>query len=123
VHEVLQLLRGKSATLGIATGNLEEIGKLKLKHAGVLNYFDVYGWSDEHERRTDVFRAAVDLMRAATHSQAAICVLGDTPADVAAAHANGLPIIALATGVYSRLQLLETNPDLCLDSLEQLFDL
>jgi phosphoglycolate phosphatase-like HAD superfamily hydrolase len=51
---------------------------------------------------------------------AKICVVGDTPADVLAARANRLPIIAVATGVYSREQLLMEEPDLCLGSFEEL---
>jgi phosphoglycolate phosphatase-like HAD superfamily hydrolase len=121
VREVLEHLRGKGATLGIATGNLRQIGELKLKRAGVLGYFDVGGWSDEYENRVDVFGGAVNLMRVATHQDATICVLGDTPADVLAAHAHGLPVIALCTGVYSQQQLLEAKPDLCLQSFEELF--
>jgi phosphoglycolate phosphatase-like HAD superfamily hydrolase len=121
VRQVLEHLRARDAVLGIATGNLREIGQLKLRRAGLLDYFEVGGWSDDYEHRSDVFRGAIALIRAATHSDAAICVLGDTPADVLAAHANGLPVIALCTGVYSRQQLLETEPDLCLESFAELF--
>ena len=121
VQQVLEHLRAKGAVLGIATGNLREIGQLKLKRAGLLDYFKVGGWSDEYEQRADVFRSAIELMRAATFPGAAICLLGDTPADVLAAHQNALPVIALCTGVYSPQQLLETQPELCLESFAELF--
>jgi phosphoglycolate phosphatase len=121
VHEVLAHLRARGAILGIATGNLEEIGKLKLKAAGLLDYFSIGGWSDRYEYRADVFGGAIELMRAATHPGAAMCVLGDTPADVLAAHVNDLPVIALCSGVYSHEQLMKTKPDLCLQSFEELF--
>jgi phosphoglycolate phosphatase len=120
VSEVLQHLRSKGATLGIATGNLREIGRLKLQRAGVLDYFSVGGWSDAYEYRKDVFGAAVSLMRAATHPAVKICVVGDTPADIIAAQSNSLPIIAVATGVYSFEELILHKPDLCLRSLEEL---
>lgn len=120
VKEVLEHLQRKGAVLGIATGNLREIGVLKLKRAGLLYYFTVGGWSDDYETRSDVFRHALKLIRGASKEAASICVVGDTPADVLAAHANGLPVIAVATGVYSRKQLLKTQPELCLGSLEEL---
>ena len=120
VHEVLQRLRARGAVLGVATGNLREIGRLKLQHAGLLDYFSVGGWSDGFEDRAAVFAAAVDLMREATRGDAAVCVVGDTPADVAAAKANDLPVIAVATGVYSRGQLEAAGPDLCAGSLAEL---
>lgn len=121
VRDVLEHLSARGAILGIATGNLEEIGKMKLKAAGLLDYFTVSGWSDEYENRSDVFRDAIAKMRAATAPEAAICVVGDTPADVLAAHSNGVPVIAVCTGIYSRSQLLENQPDLCLQSLAELF--
>jgi phosphoglycolate phosphatase-like HAD superfamily hydrolase len=123
VRHMLAYLQQRGATLGIATGNLREIGRCKLRHAGLLNYFTVDAWSDAYEYRADVFQNAVAQMRAATHFAATICVVGDTPADVFAARANQLPIIAVATGVYSRQQLLVAEPDLCLDSFEDLFHL
>ena len=42
-----------------------------------------------------------------------VCVAGDTPADIAAARANHLPVIAVATGNYSFEQLMEHAPDVC----------
>jgi phosphoglycolate phosphatase-like HAD superfamily hydrolase len=121
VRDVLDHLRDKGASLGVATGNLRRIGELKLQRAGILDYFQIGGWSDEFECRPDVIRAAADKMRAATHPDAAICILGDTPADILAAHANGMPVIAITTGIYTPEQLLAENPELCLHSFADLF--
>ncbi len=121
VHVVLQHLTTCNATLGLATGNLKRIGQAKLRRAGILDYFSVGGWSDQFEDRTDVFRGAVAQMHQARSTNATICILGDTPADILAAHANRLPVIAVATGVYSREQLLRHKPELCLNSFEDLF--
>jgi phosphoglycolate phosphatase-like HAD superfamily hydrolase len=52
---------------------------------------------------------------------ASICVVGDTPADISAAHQNGLPIISVATGIYSFEALSAEGPELCVRSLEDLF--
>ena len=121
VHDVLRHLETRGARLGIVTGNLREIGRMKLERASLLEYFKVFGWSDDCEYRVDVLRIAVERVRAEMPSTATICVVGDTPADVLAARTNGLPVIAVATGVYSREQLGEEGPDLCLGSLEELF--
>ena len=58
VRDVLDHLRAKGASLGVATGNLRRIGELKLQRAGILDYFQIGGWSDEFECRPDVIRAA-----------------------------------------------------------------
>jgi phosphoglycolate phosphatase len=121
VHDVLAHLKTRDATLGIVTGNLKEIGRTKLQQGGLLENFKVFGWSDDCEYRVDVFRRTVEQIRAEMPATASICVVGDTPADVLAARANSVPVIAVATGVYSRDRLSEQGPDLCLESLEDLF--
>ena len=121
VLDVLRHLRARRAFLGIATGNLRTIGQAKLTRAGLLDHFDMGGWSDEFEYRVDVFRAALQQMRLQVSPDAKICVVGDTPADIQAAHDNHVPVIAVATGVYSREQLLEHKPELCLKSFQELF--
>ena len=120
VHEVLQHLRSRGAVLGVATGNLERIGRLKLERAGLLGYFHFGGWSDHYEYRTDVFRAAIHQARAETGAHAAICVVGDTPSDVRAAHDHSLPAMAVATGIYTSEQLQQEKPALCIRSFEDL---
>ena len=120
VHEVLGHLRTRGAVLGIATGNLERIGKLKLKHAGLLDYFQFGGWSDEYEYRADVFRGAIAKARAIASEHAAVCVVGDTPADIRAARENALPVIAVSTGIYSFEQLQQEKPELCIRSFDDL---
>ena len=120
VREVLEHLRAGGAVLGIATGNLERIGKLKLDRAGLLDYFQFGGWSDNYEYRTDVFRAAIAKARALAGDSASLCVIGDTPADIRAANENALPVIAVATGTYSFEQLQQEKPALCIRSCEYL---
>jgi phosphoglycolate phosphatase-like HAD superfamily hydrolase len=120
VHEVLRRLSGRGAVLGIATGNLERIGRLKLKRAGLLDYFQFAGWSDGYEYRADVFRAAIAKARALTGDCASLCVVGDTPSDIRAARKNALTVIAVATGIYSFEQLQEEKPSLCIRSFEDL---
>ena len=120
VVPVLEHLRSRGAVLGVATGNLEQIGWAKLDHCHLSSYFHFGGFSDLFEYRSDVFRAAVDLARERTYSSATICVVGDTPSDIQAAHANGLDIIAVATGIFTREQLMAAEPTCCVDSLEDL---
>ena len=117
VREVLQHLRQRGAALGVATGNLEGIGQLKLEHCGLLEFFRFAGYSDAFENRPDVIRAALQQARAVTSNDASICVVGDTPADILAARANGLDVIAVATGTFPLEVLRENAPTHCLRSL------
>lgn len=124
VREVLCHLRNKGALLSVATGNLERIGKQKLSAAGLLELFHIGAWSDGFENREDVFRHAIAQIRAqfraGSHPDVTILALGDTPADIAAAHANGIPVVAVATGVYSYETLAAERPSRCIRSLAEL---
>jgi phosphoglycolate phosphatase-like HAD superfamily hydrolase len=120
VRDVLEHLQSRKAVIGVATGNLQGIGEMKLKRAGLLEYFSFGGWSDGCEYRNDVFRNAVAQVKALTHDAASICVIGDTPSDIRAARQNSLTAIAVATGIYSLEQLSAERPDMCLQSLGEL---
>lgn len=120
VRELLEHLRGRGALLGVATGNLQGIGEIKLRRAGLLEFFDFAAWSDDFEYRADVFRAAVGKARELAGPSARLCAVGDTPADIAAARDNSLPVIAVATGVYPIEQLQATGANLCIRSFADL---
>lgn len=120
VPAVLSHLRKKGRALGVATGNLEVIGWLKIELAGLREMFTFGGFSDRYAVRSDMIAHAAGVARAFTGPNASVCVVGDTPFDVAAAKANSLPTIAVATGRYSFDELLETAPEVCASTLEDL---
>lgn len=120
VQDVLRRLNDGGAILGVATGNLERIGKIKLGRAGLLDFFHFGAWSDDFEFRRDVIAYGKAKARDLAGQTAAICVVGDTPADVEAAKQNGLPSIAVSTGIYPFEELMRAEPNLCIHSFAEL---
>jgi phosphoglycolate phosphatase-like HAD superfamily hydrolase len=120
VEEILAYLQGKGAALGVATGNLESIGWLKLERTGLREHFTFGGFSDAHEQRAEMIAAAAAAARKAAGNGASIVVVGDTPSDISAARANDLPVIAVATGHSSFDRLLEHTPEICAENLAAL---
>lgn len=120
VRDVLQHLKDRGATLGVATGNLERVGKIKLSRAGLHDYFQFGAWSDEFEYRTDVIASAIVKARGLAGDRATVCVVGDTPSDIKAAQSNHLPVIAVATGIYPFEELERAEPGLCIRSFADL---
>jgi phosphoglycolate phosphatase len=118
--EVLAHLRTRGAVLGIATGNLKDIGSLKLQSCGLLDFFQFTAFSDDFEYRSDVYRAALAKARSAAGERASICAVGDTPADIRAARDHDISVIAVATGIHPVPQLAAERPDLCVSSLQEL---
>lgn len=113
VDQILRHLHDKGAAIGIATGNLESIGWLKIDFLGLRHWFTFGGFSDRCIARADMIAEAAALARLQRGPDATVCVVGDTPADIAAAHANDLPAIVVATGNYTFEQLMEHEPDAC----------
>ena len=120
VEAALAHLRAKGAFLGVATGNIETIGWIKVEVAGLRDWFTFGGFSDEYEVRSAMIEHALALARAAAGLDATVCVVGDTVYDISAARANGLPTIAVATGNYSFDQLMEAKPEVCATTLDAL---
>ena len=120
VRQLLQHLLDRGAALSTGTGNLARVGEVKLAQCDLRHFFRFGGWSDGCESRSEVFRRALAALRAELGSNAAVCVVGDTPADVQAAHACGLEVIAVSTGIFSAAQLQAEGPELCIASLVEL---
>jgi phosphoglycolate phosphatase len=95
--------------LSLVTGNLELIARLKLARAGIGDHFAAGqgGFGSDSEDRTDLppiarRRAGVD---GAAYPRERTLVIGDTPRDIACAHADGLRCLAVTTGPYSASEL------------------
>lgn len=120
VEKALSRLARRGALLGVATGNLETIGWIKIETAGLREWFRFGGFSDHYPVRSELIGQAATKARELAGPEASVCVVGDTPRDIEAAHANRLPVIAVATGHYSFDDLLACNPEVCASSLEHL---
>jgi len=121
VEETLAYLARRGALLGLATGNLELIGWIKVEEVGLREWFKFGGFSDRFEVRSAMVADAALKARELIHTpHPAICVVGDTPRDIEAARANALPVIAAATGNYSFEELAALEPEVCTSSLAAL---
>jgi phosphoglycolate phosphatase len=120
IREVLDLLRGSGRLLGVASGNLELVGWLKLKAAGLQDYFSFGRFADECELRDDIFRTAVAEARRRLGPDATVCFVGDTPDDVRAARSAGGRIIAVGTGIFKVEDLASHGPDALINCCSEL---
>jgi phosphoglycolate phosphatase-like HAD superfamily hydrolase len=91
-----------------------------LERAGIRQYFDFGSFSDHNEKREAIFLSGVEAARRLRGPKTSVCFVGDTPSDIHAAAHLGLPVIAVATGIYSREQLAEHSPALCVASVAEL---
>jgi phosphoglycolate phosphatase len=122
VEDALLHLAQKGALLGVASGNLEAIGWIKIEKAGLREWFRFGGFSDLFPVRAELIGNAAQKARDMAGSGAKVCVVGDTPRDIDAAHANSLPVIAVATGRSTFDELLQYQPEACVSTLANLLD-
>jgi len=120
IPEVLAEIQEAGRLLGVASGNLEEVGWHKISAAGLRKFFQFGSFADLHELRAQIFDHAAIRARAALGANASICFVGDTPDDISAARAVKAKIIAVGTGIFACDDLAAHHPDLCCRSCLEL---
>ena len=101
MDEVLEELRARDGVrLSLVTGNLEPVARLKLDRAGLGHHFErgQGGFGSDEEDRS--LLPAIARARAGDWPRERTIVIGDTPRDIACARADGVGVVAIATGPY-----------------------
>lgn len=105
VIELLDELDRRKVAAGLVTGNTAEICAVKMETTGLAGRFVVGGFGGEIPDRAMLFEQA--LLQASTAGMLVrnVCYVGDTPLDVEAARRAGVPVVAVATGRHSIVEL------------------
>src|SRR3954470_3694885 len=95
--------------LSLVTGNIEPVARLKLRAAGIGHYFPSGqgGFGSDNEDRS--LLPPIARRRAGDHPRAGTFVIGDTPRDIACAHADGLRCVAVTSGPYGAGELTDAD--------------
>jgi len=121
VRELLAALQPIDGVwIGLLTGNFAEGARIKLEHFDLWRYFRGGAFGDDAADRNALVPYAVG--RACASGFAAVpyndvLVIGDTPHDVACAHAVGATPIGVATGSYTASQLVAAGAEIVFDDL------
>jgi phosphoglycolate phosphatase len=133
VPALLNTLAARSdVAIGLLTGNMREGAQKKLRHYGLWDWFPFGGFGDEHMERCEIAAAALSAAElhlngngtagvgqsneAASNRQ--IVVIGDTPHDIRCGRSIGARCVGVSTGTASSQELLESQPDLLVETLE-----
>jgi phosphoglycolate phosphatase-like HAD superfamily hydrolase len=115
IRELLeQLHRRSDVALGLLTGNFEEGARIKLAYFDLWKYFPIGAFGGDSADRNELVPVALRRARdrgVGDIPVSRVLVVGDTPHDVACAHAVGAVAIAVATGGYSVDRLRETGAE------------
>ncbi|MFE7706000.1 HAD family hydrolase [Streptomyces sp. NPDC057486] len=121
VEDLLLGLVDEGYLLGLITGNLEAAAHIKLHRARLNRFFSFGGYGSDSNDRAEITRIALhrgSLVYGEHLGLDRCLVIGDTPHDVAGAHAAGVACVGVATHKYNSAQLAEAKADWVIESFE-----
>jgi phosphoglycolate phosphatase-like HAD superfamily hydrolase len=120
-RELLQALSAAGgADLGLLTGNVRRGAEMKLARFDLGAHFVEGAFGDDAEDRNLLGPVAMQRMSGATgrsYPVSEVIVIGDTPKDIACAHAIGARCLAIGTGNFEAADLQAYSPWVCLENL------
>jgi phosphoglycolate phosphatase len=123
VFELLEdLALYQHAQLGLLTGNTQSGAEIKLRHYGLHHHFLFGAFGSDRADRNLLGHIALERALAMTgkpFTPEQTLIIGDTPKDIACAHAMGARCLAVATGYFSAEQLEKAGADWVLGSLRE----
>jgi phosphoglycolate phosphatase-like HAD superfamily hydrolase len=114
---VAELLGGleEGVRLSVVTGNFEPVARLKLERSGLADYFPpgqgAFGSDDEDRAALPAIARRRAGLDGTAYPRERTVVIGDTPADVACARADGVRCLAVATGPFDAGDLRAAGAD------------
>ena len=115
------LVQREDVLLAVGTGNIESAAWLKLEYAGLKDFFEFGGFGSDSEDREKLLRIGLVNGKIKYNNNKnfdKVYVIGDTPMDIIHGKSIGAETIAVATGLYSKPELLSHNPSHLLDNLD-----
>ena len=122
MHKLLLKLAADGENLSLITGNSLEIARKSLYKAGLSEYFNsFYGIENlvKGKPSPEGLKKAMEVSRVSSEQTRYV---GDTPLDAKFAKAAGSKICLLYTGLYSRTDLEEENPDYIAENASEVYD-
>lgn len=100
----------------VVSGNIRAVSEIKLQVFGLDRHirWEIGAYGEDDDARAELVRLALDRSRTVA---ADVVLLGDTPADVEAALANGVRCIGVATGKSREAVLREAGAAVVLPGL------
>jgi phosphoglycolate phosphatase len=100
----------------VVSGNIRPVSEIKLQVFGLDRHilWDLGAYGEDNDVRAALVR--LSLQRADARPEDAV-LIGDTPADVEGAHANGVRVIAVASGRSDETALRGTGAEVVLPGL------
>ena len=120
VKPLLSQLKAEGYMLGIVTGNIEPIARMKMSKMGLDGIFDFGVYADGSNRKKGMIIEAIKRANSISRRNFTLkktLYFGDTAVDVREARSAGVKMLALATGHHTYEVLRKEDPDYLLENL------
>ncbi|HEY4963811.1 MAG TPA: HAD family hydrolase [Candidatus Saccharimonadales bacterium] len=120
IKTLLDRLSTKNVEMGLLTGNLKSVAKLKLSSFGLWGYFSIGAFgSDPHSKRSDLVGVAIN--RAGfEYKLKDVYIIGDTPRDIIAAKEAGVKSVGVSNGFRPLKELIDEGADIVLEDFKDI---
>ena len=118
-REALIEVASAGAEHSVLTGNSPRRARLKLEAAGLAEYIDFDSGFYGHIHSTRMELVSEAAQRLSLQNGVRPVIIGDTPLDILAGQASGIPVIAVATGVYTSADLERHRPSALLNNFTE----
>jgi phosphoglycolate phosphatase-like HAD superfamily hydrolase len=118
---LLDMLVAEGIRIGLVTGTLGPTAAVLLERSGLASYFPVAAFGHERHLREELVCLAVRRageVYGIDTSQTNLVTIGDAPLDIQAGKACGARTVSVATGHFTAEELIQYEPDVILESLE-----
>jgi phosphoglycolate phosphatase len=122
VIEGLDYLKSRDCLLGCVTNKAEQFTFPLLKSLGIIDYFGIVISGDTLEKKKPDPLPLIHGANFFKINPKECLMLGDSVSDVKAARAAGFQIICMSYGYNHGNNIADENPDLVIDSMNQLRD-
>jgi phosphoglycolate phosphatase len=122
VETLLPQLIEEGYLLGLVTGNVEASAHIKLHRANLNRFFSFGGYGSDSTDRAELTLVALrraSLVYGEQVNPAQCLAVGDTPHDVAAAHAAGVAFVGVGSHHFTAEQLRQAGADYAIASLRE----
>lgn len=120
IKEILSSLKNKDTLLSIYTGKGRKAAVITLKQLQIHDYFDLIITGDDvkvHKPSAEGINLFLDKFFLKKDE---VLMIGDSPADVKAAHAAGVKVASVLWDSYSKVKVLQLKSDYVFHSVEEL---
>ena len=120
VLNLMPRLAQNDINLGLVTGNLEKIARLKLKKIGINHFFKIGGFGSDHIDRAELVKIAIQKAadRFYCDRRPRAFHFGDSPQDMQAGRAAGVVPVGVATGIFTSEQLAAAGAEIVFPDLK-----